>query len=82
MKKNYSTPDIMFESFSLSTDIAGNCARPTNTPVQGKCALIYAGRPLFVSGVDQCIFPIEDGSAQFNGICYYVPTNSTNLFNS
>ena len=44
MKKTYSVPDIMFESFSLNENIAasnGNCARNVNTHTIGVCGLEY-----------------------------------------
>lgn len=82
MKKTYTKPDIMFDNFSLCSSIAAGCARPTNTPVQGTCPLVIGGRPLFVSGVANCRFPVEDGSPMYDGICYHVPTDTTSLFNS
>ena len=82
MKKNYSKPDIVFDNFSLCSSIAVGCARPTNTPSQGACPLVIGGRPLFIDGVAACRFKTEDGNPLYDGLCYHVPTDSTNLFNS
>ena len=82
MKKNYSKPDIFFDNFSLCNSIAAFCARPTNTPVRGTCALMIGGKPLFLSGVSQCYFVVEDGTPEYDGICYHVPTDTTSIFNS
>ena len=82
MKKTYTKPDIMFDNFSLCSSIAVSCGRPTNTPVQGTCALMIGGKPLFINGVTQCFFKIEDGSPQYDSICYHVPTETNSLFDS
>lgn len=82
MKKNYSKPDILFESFSLCSSIAAGCARPIRTAVQMQCALMAGNRAIFTDQVFACTFKAKDGSAQFDGLCYHVPTDYTNLFNS
>ncbi len=82
MKKTYSKPEIVFDSFSLCTNIAGMCARPTNTPVSGTCPLIIGGRPLFTQDVGACRFKTEDGNPLYDGVCYHVPTDINSLFNS
>ena len=38
MRKAYSKPQIMFEDFTLSTNIAAGCEVKTNTPSQMQCA--------------------------------------------
>ena len=84
MKKVYSKPDVVFESFSLSTSIAA-CAYKTGTDLQAarQCGYDYGGIILFLDDMGlACAVQIEDGSAVFDGICYHVPTTETALFNS
>lgn len=81
MKKIYSKPEIMFESFTLSENIAGDCEVKTNTPSQGTCA--YGendfGIPLFTGDVPACEAQVADGNDKF---CYHVPLETNTLFNS
>ena len=39
MKKAYKKPEIMFESFASSVNIAGDCEAKTSTPNSGYCGL-------------------------------------------
>lgn len=83
MKKIYSKPDIVFESFSLFTSIAAPCKIRNWQPTQGTCAFDIAGEKVFLADVNGCtngglVIQI-DGS---NGICYHVPTAAAALFNS
>lgn len=81
MKKVYKKPMIIFESFSLSVAIAGDCGVETDAPSNGVCGYENeAGQMLFVEGITGCEFKAPDGS--FNEICYHVPTEATMLFNS
>ena len=88
MKKTYSKPDIAFESFSLSTSIAGNCEVKTDTKAGGECAYPMDGLGnVFLTTIHACRVvggtPITDEqSLVFNGFCYHVPTENRNLFNS
>ena len=84
MKKKYSRPDIAFESFSLCTSIAGNCAFKTNTPAAAACGVTMEGvGNIFLSGVQGCDVHITDEQGYaFNGFCYHVPVENSNLFNS
>lgn len=84
MKKIYEKPLIMFESFTLSTNIAGDCQVKTWTPNSGQCAYTYTDEflgelNLFVSAVDACTTKEDDG--EYNGVCYDVPYGDI-LFNS
>jgi hypothetical protein len=81
MKRAYTKPDILFESFSLSTSIAGNCAVPTNLPAPGQCGLAYGWRVIFLDSLHGCnkTFPKELGN---DVICYDNPSESNNLFRS
>lgn len=86
MKKQYSKPEIMFESFVMSTSIAGDCeGEPVNNPVRYSCGIPGStpGLNLFssnITGTNGCHVSSEDDpNDQF---CYHNPTEYTNLFNS
>lgn len=84
MKKTYMKPQIMFESFSVSTNIAGDCDVKTQTPSSGNCAYTVEDEFLgainyFTNEVYACETKEADG--EYNGICYHVPYGD-NLFNS
>ncbi len=72
MKKTYSKPVIVFESFQLATSIAGGCALGTEPPVDVGGFKVFAD-----TGCDA--MP-EDGK-DYN-ICYHVPTADSNVFSS
>lgn len=84
MKKTYSAPDIIFESFSLSTSIAA-CDIETNFSV-GTCGYeVYPGFVLFNYSVDRCTVPVEGDifdSGNGDSLCYDNPSGLTNLFSS
>ena len=85
MKNKYSKPDVVFESFSLSTSIAGTCTIKTGTDLQAarQCGYDYGGVILFLNGMTNiCSIQVEDGSPVFDSLCYHVPTQLTTLFNS
>lgn len=85
MKKIYSTPDIVFESFSLNENIASvnsNCTRNINTQYSGVCGLEWKGNVVFIPTVSGCRNKVPDGSALFDGLCYQIPTGDNKLFNS
>lgn len=85
MKKVYVKPELMFENFFLSANIAGDCGIKTYTPNSGQCAYpVDAGDfgtwNIFIDTVDACTTKEQDG--EYNGICYDVPFSEANLFNS
>ncbi|MBO5070134.1 MAG: hypothetical protein J6C37_07210 [Roseburia sp.] len=85
MRKKYKKPEIMFESFSLNTNIAGDCEVKTWTPNQGKCAYTYEDEflgevNLFIDDVYACT--TKDADGEYDGFCYHVPIESNTLFNS
>ena len=84
MKKIYSKPGILFEDFQMSTNIAGDC--DTITTLQGKDACGYETRNgvVFVSSLTGCAIPAANGEYGDgnNTICYHVPIDTKNLFNS
>lgn len=87
MKKVYSQPDILFESFSLYSSIAsGDCGVKITTQYDGECGLPYGDKVVFTDAVAGCLKPgsiiVSDENAIFNGLCYHVPIGNLNLFNS
>jgi len=82
MKKQYSKPDIMFESFSLCTNIASGCEHGTNF-TYGVCGYEFTDEIyIFTTEVSGCNRKIEDGSSRFDGICYHNPSDLNNIFQS
>ena len=81
MKKTYVKPEVHFESFELSTNIAYACGKPTHTPTNGTCGVTIDGLPgtVFLSTVAGCKYEKQDG---YSGLCYHQPDGSLNLFNS
>ena len=85
MRKAYTKPEIAFESFALSTSIAGDCEVKTYTPNAGKCGYKFGSMWVFVTGVHGCTIKIPDGSVTDNNgdaFCYHNPSDDKNLFNS
>lgn len=79
MKKTYSKPEITFESFATSTSIAAGCEVINATHASGTCGFPTRNGVIFVEGVTGCEYIQPD---QFDGICYHVPINTSNVFNS
>lgn len=89
MKREYTKPFVVFESFSMSTNIAGDCETPyVNNIAKGTCAVLGTGGiAVFNSSVGAaCKYtPVQMGGSsmdEYNGLCYYNPTEYNNLFNS
>ena len=87
MKKVYIKPQICFESFSLSTNIAGGCDFPFTGAAQDICAIPDGnglGMGVFNPSVagSECIIPGNDDSEMYNGFCYHVPSKNNQLFAS
>lgn len=80
MKKAYSSPDIIYESFNLSTSIAA-CAIETNFSEYVCGYEVYPGFVIFKMGIDGCLAPIE-GDIFGDKICYDNPSGFLNLFSS
>jgi hypothetical protein len=82
MKKEYSKPIVVFESFSMSTNIAGDCENKIDNQSKGTCAYFSSGGiALFTAAmVNICDFTASDGKA--DGFCYHVPEGGPNIFNS
>lgn len=85
-KKTYQKPQILFDSFSLSSSIAGDCELKTDTHGAGSCGITLGNMTVFLASVEGCLPPlgvpvsVDDGD--FNGICYHVPVDTLNVFNS
>lgn len=82
MKKNYQKPDIVFEDFSLSTNIAAGCEQKTNLPSSDECGVYMGGYYVFATGMTGCESWPVDLNKDFNGVCYHVPYEDKNLFAS
>lgn len=86
MKKYYEAPEILFEDFSLSDSIAGNCESIVGNASKGSCCVKGTGGVNVFSGtIPVCEFKPEDLggiSDEWDGFCYHVPTEYNNLFNS
>ena len=88
MKKAYTKPEIAYESFMMSTNIAGDCegATPSNYSNYNSCALLVSGVFVFLDSLTGCNKEsdyIQIGDLdQYNGYCYHTPTETTNIFNS
>ena len=78
MTKNYIKPQIIFEDFSLNTSIAAGCEQISPLPSAGKCGYPIRGGVLFTDK-DICTLTKADG---YDGLCYHVPIDDNNLFNS
>ena len=74
----------MFESFTLSENIAGDCNIIIETQSAGSCGYTTGGESIFLEGITGCVdtqVPI-DFDGLYNGMCYHVPTETSDLFNS
>ena len=77
MKKTYTKPQMIFDSFAVTANIA-SCASEANLQ-QGDCPAYIAGMPVFTTDASGCRIKAQDG---YHGICYYVPTADSNVFGS
>lgn len=85
MKREYSPPEIIFDSFALNESIATvnmNCTRNITNMYSGTCGLIFGNRVVFTTTAEGCRYRVQDGSPQVDGLCYHVPTAENKLFNS
>ena len=90
MKKTYTKPEISFESFLMSTNIAGDCDIRANTNTNyNSCAHRYGDQFLFGTGLQGCekygdaslLFKPGEGMTN-DSYCYHTPSESSNIFNS
>lgn len=88
MKKMYSKPEIFFENFSLSTNIAGNCNHPFRGFAQFVCGIPDSnglGMNIFDPNAagSTCAIPGDGMDDTYDGFCYHISTNAEGtLFNS
>ena len=85
MKKVYEKPQIVFESFTMTTHIAGDCEPPyVANQEKGSCGIPgSAGDFLFSAKVQGCTTDWEaDFGDNYDGFCYHIPTEDKNFFNS
>ena len=82
MKKKYTKPEIIFESFSMSTSIAGSCENIVNF-ARGVCGIPTnaPGIIVFVEGIGSMCTFFESNDIH-DGLCYHIPIEENNLFNS
>ena len=85
MKKTYSKPQIMFEAFTLSTNIAAGCGVINDTHSEGGCGYTPERWPASVvlfNSEPLCNTNPKD--TEFDGLCYDNPSAGTgmNLFTS
>ena len=81
MKKTYSKPEIMFESFAVSTNIAAGCGDMKEYAefAADACGVTFGNMVLFFDTIAACKNPVSDG---YENICYHNPSDDNNLFNS
>lgn len=75
MKKEYKKPELLFDSFELSTSIATGCADKIREPIN------KFGKVIFTSYLNCTDVPTTDDEAMY-GICYHNPTDLTRMFTS
>lgn len=81
MKKAYVKPEIYFESFELSANIATGCEYTTNHAMNVCTYEITGGRNVFVDATTSCN-DIKVPGGQYGSVCYHVPSDTSNLFTS
>lgn len=83
MKKIYSKPEIVFENFTLNTNIAGNCNTIIGNQSESSCAYIdRSGNRVFTNALSAICVDVQQADGANNGICYHVPIETNDLFNS
>lgn len=83
MKKTYSKPRIMFESFSMSTNIAAGCEKTFGLYSRGACGYEDdTGEVIYATGVGSVCTTNGGDAGSYDGLCYHLPDESNNLFNS
>lgn len=85
MKKTYTKPEIVFESFDLCTSIATGCELIIDNPSANQCGYPYEGgfgETMFTEAVGSAVCNLAVDDDKDNGFCYHIPIESNNLFNS
>lgn len=82
MKKNYTKPQIAYEEFIMNCSIAACKITDPNDP-----RLEFSGLQVFVDN-NSCDVGVKDpvlgngGDGTYNGICYDIPIEGFNYWNS
>lgn len=79
MKKQYIAPDICFESFELSADIAAGCGLIGSNSAQMVCPVYDPESGWTLLTIANCDMP---PASENDTICYHVPLGSNNVFSS
>lgn len=79
MKKQYSAPEIIFEDFSLSSSISAGCEFKTSNQAQGECGYPTRNGDVFMESITGCKYHKPDLN---DSLCYHVPNDYSNIFNS
>lgn len=75
-KKQYVKPELYFENFELSANIATQCADTSiKAPIQ------FGGKNIFVSQIE-CTDTLTEEEEGNTSYCYHVPTETSKLFSS
>ena len=85
MKKVYNKPEILFESFVLSTAIAGNCEQIFTLSQQFVCAIpdpYGIGMNIYNTSISDDCTVDGTGNELYDGFCYHIPTEALVLFSS
>ena len=80
MKKTYAKPQIVFESFQLTANIAGDCNTKPNSTNEATCGYNDNGWIVFQNSAVCNVQVGPDG--KHNGLCYHVPTGDMSVFTS
>ena len=81
MKKTYAKPQIVFESFQLTANIAGDCNIRPNITNEATCGYNDNGWIVFQNSA-VCIHVQVGPDGEYNGLCYHVPTGDMSVFTS
>lgn len=83
MKKKYSTPRIVFDSFELSESIATNCAY-ISQQAYGVCPVtLEEAVGIIVFGDSSvCMNTVDPNDESNNHICYHGPIDQYKVFSS
>ena len=82
MKKSYVKPQVFFEDFQLSANIAGVCGIPTGhaeNECQWSISIPGISGNAFVTEEMGCGYKPNDGDYD---VCYHVPVDANRLFTS
>ena len=80
MKKTYSKPQIMFEAFTLSTNIASGCGVITTLSTRGTCGYTPDRWPesVVLFNTDG-ICNTSPQNTEYDGLCYDNPSAGTGM---